>query len=82
DCGAIKMMGEQADPLNSTIRSNLVTGTGHLMNRVDGTFWPPGYENTSEWPSPISWAIYTDGKASGLRIEGNTLSGNVAAIGI
>ncbi|MDV4166257.1 right-handed parallel beta-helix repeat-containing protein [Rhizobium leguminosarum] len=82
DGGAIKMMGEQADPLNSTIRSNLVTGTGHLMNRADGTFWPPGYENTSEWPSPISWAIYTDGKASGLRIEGNTLSGNVAAIGI
>ncbi|TBD34720.1 right-handed parallel beta-helix repeat-containing protein [Rhizobium ruizarguesonis] len=82
DGGAIKMMGEQADPLNSTIRFNVVTGTGHLMNRVDGTFWPPGYENTSEWPSPISWAIYTDGKASGLRIEGNTLSGNVAAIGI
>ncbi|NEJ73889.1 right-handed parallel beta-helix repeat-containing protein [Rhizobium phaseoli] len=82
DGGAIKMMGEQADPLNSTIRSNLVTGTGHLMNRADGTFWPPGYENTGEWPSPISWAIYTDGKASGLRIEGNTLSGNVAAIGI
>ncbi|TAX23732.1 right-handed parallel beta-helix repeat-containing protein [Rhizobium leguminosarum] len=82
DGGAIKMMGEQGDPLNSTIRFNLVTGTGHLMNRVDGTFWPPGYENTSEWPSPISWAIYTDGKASGLRIEGNTLSGNVAAIGI
>lgn len=41
DGGAIKMMGEQADPLNSTIRSNLVTGTGHLMNRADGTFWPP-----------------------------------------
>ncbi|MBX5083516.1 right-handed parallel beta-helix repeat-containing protein [Rhizobium lentis] len=82
DGGAIKMMGEQADPLNSTIRSNLITGTGHLMNRADGTFWPPGYENTSEWPSPISWAIYTDGKASGLNIEGNTLSGNVAAIGI
>ncbi|MBY5455923.1 right-handed parallel beta-helix repeat-containing protein (plasmid) [Rhizobium beringeri] len=82
DGGAIKMMGEQADPLNSIIRSNVVTGTGHLMNRVDGSFWPPGYENTSEWPSPISWAIYTDGKASGLRIEGNTLSGNVAAIGI
>ncbi|MGO8227395.1 hypothetical protein ACC794_38255, partial [Rhizobium ruizarguesonis] len=52
DGGAIKMMGEQADPLKSTIRSNLVTGTGHLMNRVDGTFWHPGYENTSEWPSP------------------------------
>ena len=82
DGGAIKMMGEQGDPLNSTIRSNFVTGTGHLMNRADGTFWPPGYENTREWPSPISWAIYTDGKASGLRIEGNTLSGNVAAIGI
>ncbi|MBB4237899.1 hypothetical protein GGD57_004502 [Rhizobium esperanzae] len=82
DGGAIKMMGEQGDPLNSTIRSNLVTGTGHLMNRADGTFWPPGYENTSEWPSPISWAIYTDGKASGVRIEGNTLSGNVTAIGI
>ncbi|MBB4293045.1 hypothetical protein GGE16_005130 [Rhizobium leguminosarum] len=82
DGGAIKMMGEQGNPLNSIIRSNLVTGTGHLMNRADGTFWPPGYENTSEWPSPISWAIYTDGKASGLRIEGNTLSGNVTAIGI
>ncbi|PDT34284.1 hypothetical protein CO671_20720 [Rhizobium sp. M10] len=82
DGGAIKMMGEQADPLNSIIRSNLVTGTGHLMNRADGTFWPPGYENTSEWPSPISWAIYTDGKASGLRIEGNSLSDNVSAIGI
>lgn len=82
DGGAIKMMGEQADSLKSTIRSNLVTGTGHLMNRADGTFWPPGYENTSEWPTPISWAIYTDGKASGLRIEGNSLSDNVAAIGI
>lgn len=82
DGGAIKMMGEQGDPLNSIIRSNIVTGTGYLMNRADGTFWPPGYENTSEWPSPISWAIYTDGKASGLRIEGNTLSGNIAAIGI
>ncbi|SCB60628.1 Right handed beta helix region [Rhizobium aethiopicum] len=82
DGGAIKMMGEQADPLNSSIRYNLVTGTGQLMNRADGTFWPPGYENTSEWPSPISWAIYTDGKASGVRIEGNTLSGNITAIGI
>lgn len=82
DGGAIKMMGEQTDPLDSSIRFNLVTGTGHLMNRADGTFWPPGYENTNEWPSPISWAIYTDGKASGVRIEGNTLSGNVSAIGI
>ncbi|WP_041678851.1 right-handed parallel beta-helix repeat-containing protein [Rhizobium etli] len=82
DGGAIKMMGEQADPLNSSIRYNRVTGTGQLMNRVDGTFWPPGYENTSEWPSPISWAIYTDGKASGVRIEGNTLSDNISAIGI
>ncbi|MBX4968758.1 right-handed parallel beta-helix repeat-containing protein [Rhizobium binae] len=82
DGGAIKMMGEQADSLNSTIRSNVVTGTGYLMNRPDGTFWPPGYENTSEWPTPISWAIYTDGKASGIRIEGNSLSDNVSAIGI
>ena len=82
DGGAIKLMGEQGDPLNSSIRYNLVTGTGHLMNRVDGTFWPPGYENIDEWPSPISWAIYTDGKASGVRIEGNILSGNVSAIGI
>ncbi|MBL0373696.1 right-handed parallel beta-helix repeat-containing protein [Rhizobium sp. KVB221] len=82
DGGAIKLMGAQADPLNSTIRYNLVTGTGHLMNRADGTFWPPGYDNINEWPTPISWAIYTDGKASGVRIEGNTLSGNVSAIGI
>jgi parallel beta-helix repeat protein len=82
DGGAIKLMGEQADLLNSSIRYNLVTGTGHLMNRADGTFWPPGYENINEWPSPISWAIYTDGKASGVRIEGNILSDNVCAIGI
>ncbi|MBB4574857.1 right-handed parallel beta-helix repeat-containing protein [Rhizobium lentis] len=82
DGGAIKMMGEQADPLNSTIRSNVVTGTGYLMNRPDGTFWPPEYENTSEWPTPISWAIYTDGKASGIRIEENSLSDNISAIGI
>lgn len=82
DGAAIKLMGAQGDPLNSIIRDNLVTGTGHLMNRADGTFWPPGYENISEWPSPISWAIYTDGRASGVRIENNTLSGNVAAIGI
>ncbi len=82
DGGAIKLMGEQGDPLNSIIRGNLVTGTGHLMNRADGTFWPAGYDNIDEWPTPISWAIYTDGKASGVRIEGNTLSGNVSAIGI
>ncbi len=82
DGAAIKMMGVQGDPLNSIIRNNLVTGTGHLMNRADGTFWPPGYEDISEWPSPISWAIYTDGRASGVRIDNNTLSGNVAAIGI
>jgi len=82
DGGAIKLMGEQADLMNSSIRYNLVTGTGQLMNRVDGTFWPSGYENINEWPTPISWAIYTDGKASGVRIEGNTLSDNVSAIGI
>ncbi|NYT34147.1 right-handed parallel beta-helix repeat-containing protein [Rhizobium sp. WYCCWR 11128] len=82
DGGAIKLMGEQADLLNSSIRYNLVTGTGQLMNRADGTFWPPGYENINEWPTPISWAIYTDGKASGVRIEGNTLSDNISAIGI
>lgn len=82
DGGAIKMMGEQKDLLNSTIRYNRVSRTGHLMNRADGTFWPLGYESTTEWPSPISWAIYTDGKASGVRIEGNTLLENVSAIGI
>ncbi|MGO8018354.1 right-handed parallel beta-helix repeat-containing protein [Rhizobium leguminosarum] len=82
DGGAIKLMGEQADLLNSSIRYNLVTGTGQLMNRADGTFWPLGYENINEWPTPISWAIYTDGKASGVRIEGNTLSDNISAIGI
>ncbi|SFA77204.1 Right handed beta helix region [Rhizobium sp. NFR07] len=82
DGGAVKMMGEQEDLLNSSIRYNVVTGTTHLMNRIDGTFWPNGYENIDEWPSPISWAIYTDGKASGVRIEGNVLSGNVSGIGI
>lgn len=82
DGGAIKMMGEQQDLLNSVIRNNRVTGTRQLMNRTDGTFWPPDYENTGEWPSPISWAIYTDGKASGVRIEGNVVSDNVAGIGI
>ncbi|MGO6709802.1 right-handed parallel beta-helix repeat-containing protein [Rhizobium leguminosarum] len=82
DGGAIKLMGEQADLLNSSIRYNVITGTGQLMNRADGTFWPFGYENINEWPTPISWAIYTDGKASGVRIEGNTLSDNISAIGI
>jgi hypothetical protein len=82
DGGGIKMMGAQADPLNSSIRYNVVTGTGQLMNRSDGTFWPAGYENIGEWPSPISWAIYMDGRASGVDIEGNTLSSNIAAIGI
>ncbi|KAB0680435.1 right-handed parallel beta-helix repeat-containing protein [Aureimonas leprariae] len=82
DGGAIKMMGEQGDCQNSVIRYNLVTGTNHLMNRADGTFWPSGYEKVGEWPSPVSWAIYTDGRASGIRIEGNVLSRNVAAIGI
>lgn len=82
DGGAIKLMGEQDDLQNSIIRTNRITGTRQLMNRPDGTFWPSDYENVGEWPSPISWAIYTDGKASGVRIEGNVLSNNVAAIGI
>jgi hypothetical protein len=82
DGGAIKLMGVQADLMNSSILNNLVTGTGHLMNKADGTFWPAGYENINEWPTPISWAIYTDNRASGVRIEGNTLLGNVSAIGI
>jgi hypothetical protein len=82
DGGAIKMMGMQADLQRTVIRGNFITGTGELMNRPDGTFWPPHYENTGEWPSPISWAIYTDGKASGISIEHNLLWDNVAAIGI
>jgi parallel beta-helix repeat protein len=82
DGGAIKLMGEQADLMHSSIRFNVVTGTRQLMNRPDGTFWPFDYENTREWPSPISWAIYTDGKASGVRIEGNVLWDNVSGIGI
>jgi parallel beta-helix repeat protein len=82
DGGAIKLMGEQADLQNSVVRYNRISGTRQLMNRPDGTFWPTDYENTGEWPSPISWAIYTDGKASGVRIEGNVLSRNVSAIGI
>lgn len=82
DGGAIKLNGMQSSPLNCIVRSNRIVGTGHLMNRPDGTFWPAGYENTGEWPSPISWAIYTDGRASGIRIEGNFLFKNVSAIGI
>ncbi|MGN6583665.1 MAG: right-handed parallel beta-helix repeat-containing protein [Rhizobiaceae bacterium] len=82
DGGAIKLIGAQADLMNSHIRHNLVTGTRELMNRADGTFWPSNYENTGEWPSPISWAIYTDGRASGVEIADNVLSDNVSAIGI
>ena len=82
DGGAIKLMGEQADPMRSVIRQNLVTGTDALMNRPDGTFWPARYENVDEWPTPISWAIYLDGKASGVTIEQNLLIGNVAGIGV
>jgi parallel beta-helix repeat protein len=82
DGGAIKLMGEQADPQRITIRGNIVTRTGGLMNRPDGSFWPEGFEDATEWPTPISWAVYLDGKASGNTIEGNLFSGNVAAIGI
>ncbi|TAN00926.1 MAG: right-handed parallel beta-helix repeat-containing protein, partial [Rhizobiaceae bacterium] len=82
DGGAIKLMGVQADLMQSNVRFNVVTGTRQLMNRPDGTFWPSDYENTREWPTPISWAIYTDGRASGVRIEGNVLWDNVSGIGI
>jgi len=82
DGGAIKLMGMQADSLDSIIRRNRITDTDQLMNRADGTFWPAHYENTGEWPTPISWAIYLDGKASGVLIEDNTLAQNVSAIGI
>lgn len=82
DGGGIKLMGAQADPLRSVIRENLVTGTGELMNRPDGTFWPDRYESVDEWPTPISWAIYLDGKASGVAIERNLVTGNVAGIGL
>lgn len=82
DGGAIKLMGEQADSMRSVVRNNLVTGTDQLMNRPDGTFWPARYENVDEWPTPISWAIYLDGKASGVRIECNLVLGNVAGIGL
>ena len=82
DGGAIKLMGEQADPQRITVRGNILTGTGALMNRPDGSFWPDGFEDATEWPTPISWAVYLDGKASGNAIEGNLFSGNIAAIGI
>ena len=82
DGGAIKLMGAQADPMRSVIRQNLVTGTDALMNRPDGSFWPAHYENVDEWPTPISWAIYLDGKASGVTIEQNLVIGNVAGIGV
>jgi parallel beta-helix repeat protein len=82
DGGAIKLMGAQSDLMASVIRDNLVVGTDQLMNRPDGSFWPAHYENTEEWPGPISWAIYLDGRASGVTIEGNTLRDNVAGIGI
>ncbi|MFT3973088.1 MAG: hypothetical protein QM699_06475 [Amaricoccus sp.] len=75
-------MGAQADPLRTVIRHNLVTGTGELMNHPDGTFWPDRYENVDEWPTPISWAIYLDGKASGVTIDSNLVLGNVAGIGV
>lgn len=82
DGGAIKLMGAQADRMDSVIRDNLVVGTDQLMNRPDGSFWPAHYENTDEWPGPISWAIYLDGRASGVTITGNLLRDNVAGIGI
>ena len=82
DGGAIKLVGAQADLMNSHIRHNRITGTRELMNRADGTFWPTDYENIREWPSPISWAIYTDGRASGVEIADNFLSDNVSGIGL
>ncbi|WP_177215280.1 right-handed parallel beta-helix repeat-containing protein [Tranquillimonas alkanivorans] len=82
DGGAIKMMGAQSTPLDSSIRYNVVTGTDQLMARPDGSFWPPRYEKLNEWPSPISWAIYMDGRASGVSVVGNLLARNVTGIGI
>ncbi len=82
DGGAIKMIGAQATPLRSVIRYNVVTGTDQLMARPEGGFWPPRFEDTQAWPSPISWAIYLDGRASGVSIIGNWLDRNVAGIGI
>ena len=38
-----------------TIRGNVITRTGGLMNRPDGSFWPEGFEDATEWPTPISW---------------------------
>lgn len=82
DGGAIKLMGAQGDRQRITIRRNLVTGTDALMNRADGSFWPARHEDILEWPGPISWAIYLDGRASGNTIADNTLVGNVTAIGV
>lgn len=82
DGGAIKLMGAQSTPLSSTIRYNVVTGTDELMSRPDGSFWPSRHEDTREWPSPISWAIYLDGRASGVSVLGNSLDRNVTGIGI
>ncbi len=82
DGGAIKLMGAQSDLQNITIRGNVVRGTDALMNRADGTFWPPRLEDVTEWPGPISWAIYLDGRASGNAVIGNRLTRNVTAIGI
>ncbi|WP_375686971.1 right-handed parallel beta-helix repeat-containing protein [Pseudooceanicola sp. LIPI14-2-Ac024] len=82
DGGAIKLMGTQSTPLHASVSYNVITGTDQLMARPDGTFWPARYENVDEWPSPISWAIYLDGRASGVSVIGNRLDRNVAGIGI
>lgn len=82
DGGAIKLMGVQSNPMESSIRFNFVSGTDELMNRPDGTFWPRRYENLEEWPSPISWAIYLDGRASDVTISGNVLWRNISGIGL
>ncbi len=82
DGGAIKLMGAQGDRQRIAVRDNLVAGTDALMNHSDGSFWPPRHEDVLEWPDPISWAIYLDGRASGNIITGNRLVGNVTAIGI
>ncbi len=82
DGGAIKLMGAQADPMEALVRANLVTDTDALMNRPGGSFWPARYENVREWPGPISWAIYLDGRASGVTIDGNLIENNVSGVGI
>ncbi|RAZ82562.1 nitrous oxide reductase family maturation protein NosD [Cereibacter johrii] len=82
DGGAIKLMGAQMDRQRIAVEGNLVTGTDALMNRPDGSFWPPRHEDPADWPGPISWAIYLDERASGNRIAGNLLIGNVTGIGI